>query len=185
MKSDEDLVSACLRKDPPAYGEFLDRFQNDVFRLCLRMVGNVPDAEDVAQESFVRMFKYMERWDRTRSLKPWVLQIAANRCRTLLSNRRPPAIPLSAGIDIADPRSSENTTELSAEIRKAVDRLRGDYRQVFILFHERGFDYAMIAEAVGKPVGTVKTWLHRARVEVMEFLKERGMLEERLDHVKT
>ena len=64
------------------------------------------------------------------------------------------------------------------EIRAAVDALRAEYREVFVLFHEHGHAYEEIAEVVGRPVGTVKTWLHRARLEVLDRLRRRGMVSE-------
>ena len=68
--------------------------------------------------------------------------------------------------------------ELLREIRAAVDALRPEYRTVFVLFHEHGQPYEDIAAAVKRPVGTVKTWLHRARLEVLDRLRRRGMVEE-------
>jgi RNA polymerase sigma-70 factor (ECF subfamily) len=65
--------------------------------------------------------------------------------------------------------------ELTSAIRAAVDGLRTEYREVFVLFHEHGRCYEEIAEAVGRPVGTVKTWLHRARAQVLTALRRRGL----------
>jgi RNA polymerase sigma-70 factor (ECF subfamily) len=62
------------------------------------------------------------------------------------------------------------------EIRAAVDALRSEYREVFVLFHELGRSYEEIAEVVERPVGTVKTWLHRARLEILERLRSRGLV---------
>ena len=64
------------------------------------------------------------------------------------------------------------------EIQAALQELRWEYRSVFVMFHERGLPYEEIAEAIEKPIGTVKTWLHRARLEVLERLRRRGMISE-------
>jgi RNA polymerase sigma-70 factor (ECF subfamily) len=65
---------------------------------------------------------------------------------------------------------------MAREIRDAVDSLRDGYREVFVLFHEMGRSYEEIAEVVERPVGTVKTWLHRARLEILERLRSRGLV---------
>jgi RNA polymerase sigma-70 factor (ECF subfamily) len=70
---------------------------------------------------------------------------------------------------------------LAGEIQIALQTLRVEYRTVFVLYHEQGLAYDDIATAVGKPVGTVKTWLHRARQEMLEYLQRRGMVSE-VDH---
>ena len=72
---------------------------------------------------------------------------------------------------------SDDAPELLREIRAAVDDLRAEYRAVFVLFHEQGQPYEDIAVALSRPVGTIKTWLHRARLEVLERLRERGMVD--------
>jgi RNA polymerase sigma-70 factor (ECF subfamily) len=154
----------------------VERFQMDVYALCARMLGHRQDAEDVTQEVFLRVFRSLSRWDPTRPLRPWVLGIAVNRCRTW-AGRRAKGPELADYLhETADHRPGDDSAELSREIRAAVDDLRDDYRLVFVLFHERGRSYEEIAGAVGRPVGTVKTWLHRARLELLDRLRSRGLV---------
>jgi RNA polymerase sigma factor (sigma-70 family) len=75
-------------------------------------------------------------------------------------------------------KPEDDGPELAREIQAALLELRFEYRSVFVLFHERGLPYEEIAEAIEKPVGTVKTWLHRARLEILERLRRRGMISE-------
>ena len=75
-------------------------------------------------------------------------------------------------------RAGDDSAELAGEIRTAVANLRVDYRTVFVLYHEQGQPYDDIARALDKPVGTIKTWLHRARLEVLEHLRHRGLVDE-------
>jgi RNA polymerase sigma-70 factor (ECF subfamily) len=102
--------------------------------------------------------------------------IAVNRCRTWLAQRarRPESVDYLQ--DTVPSPPPDDSAELLREIRAAVDDLRPDYRTVFVLFHEHGQAYEEIAEAMDRPVGTVKTWLHRARLEVLERLQRRGMV---------
>src|SRR5262249_54303641 len=76
--------------------------------------------------------------------------------------------------DVAQSRPEDDSAELLREIEAALAELREEYRTVFVLFHEQGQPYEDIAEALDRPVGTIKTWLHRARLEVLERLRQRG-----------
>jgi RNA polymerase sigma-70 factor (ECF subfamily) len=136
------------------------------------------DAEDVTQEVFLRIFRSLKRWDSYRPLKPWIMSIAVNRCRTCLAQRikRPELVDYLHETAASAP--SDDSQELTREIQTAVQGLRLDYRSVFVMFHEQGMPYEEIAEALDKPVGTVKTWLHRARLEILERLRGRGMISE-------
>ncbi len=173
---DASLVRRCLRGDAGAVQTLVDRFQAEVYGLCVRLLNHRHDAEDVTQEVFLRVFRSLRRWDSTRPLKPWVMGIAVNRCRTWLAQRarRPDLVEYLHETAASPP--GDDSAELLREIRAAVDGLRPEYRTVFVLFHEQGQPYDEIAAALERPVGTVKTWLHRARLEVLERLRQRGMV---------
>ena len=173
---DATLVRRCLRDDPHAVRELVERYQDVVFAVCLRVLAHRQGAEDVTQEVFVRVFRSLGRWDAGRPLRPWILGIAVNRCRTWAARRG--KVPELADYlhETADHRPEDDSGELARELRAAVDALRPDYRTVFVLFHEHARPYEEIAEAVGRPVGTIKTWLHRARLELMDRLRARGFV---------
>jgi RNA polymerase sigma-70 factor (ECF subfamily) len=170
------LVRRCLRGDAQAVRALVEQFQTDVFGLCVRLLRHRQDAEDVSQEVFLRVFRSLRRWDVTRPLKPWIMGITVNRCRTHLSQRarRPESVDYLA--DIATAAEEGDAAELVREIRLAVAGLRPEYRIAFVMFHEQGERYEEIALALARPVGTIKTWLHRARLEVLERLRQRGMV---------
>src|SRR5262245_11287398 len=176
VSDDAALVRRCLRNDADSIRSLVERYQADVFGLCVRLLDNRHDAEDVSQEIFLRVFRSLRRWDGQRPLRPWIMGIAVNRCRTHLSQRtrRP---ELAAYLhETAETRAADDSAEMVREIAAAVDDLRPDYRTVFVMFHEQGHPYEDIAVAMDRPVGTIKTWLHRARTEVLTRLKQRGMV---------
>lgn len=173
------LVNRCIAGSQPAIGELVNRFQGQVFGLCYRMLGQREDAEDATQETFVRVVNNLHRWDPARAFEPWLLTIAGNRCRTKLAKRkrRPSEMTLNYAV-------SDNTVEnrkaelLSEEVSLGLVGIREQYRTAFLMFHQKEMSYLEIAEVMDVPLGTVKTWVHRARRELISRLRKRGVLGE-------
>ncbi len=179
LKDEQALVDLCLQGDQQAHYHFVERDHSLVFGVCLRMLNDRQEAEDAAQDVFVRAIRSLRRWDRERPLRPWLLTIASNRCRTYLHQRRRRPSASEYAEDIADPRAEQDgSQELWQEIRRSLDELRPDYRKVFLLFHEQGLSYDEMSSLTGKPIGTLKTWLHRARNEMLQMLRRKGLATE-------
>ena len=176
MTADAALVRRCLTGDPAACRELVEKYQSDVFTVCQRLLAHCHDAEDVTQEVFLPRFPKstslglgtpsspVDTWDCGESLP----NLGGSTCKGAGAGGLPARSPGS--------RPADDSVELRTEIRAAVDALRGDYREVFVLFHERGQSYDQISQVVDRPVGTVKTWLHRARLELLERLRCRGLV---------
>jgi RNA polymerase sigma-70 factor (ECF subfamily) len=175
---DVSLVRRCLRGDPEAMERLVQEHQAGVFGVCVRLLQHRQDAEDVTQEVFLRVFRSLRRWDNRRPLRPWIMGITVNRCRTWMVQRARRPEPVDYLHETPARAEEDDANELVREIRAAVRDLRHEYRSVFVLFHEQGLPYEEIARALRKPVGTVKTWLHRARLEVLDRLRKRGMISE-------
>jgi RNA polymerase sigma factor (sigma-70 family) len=175
-RDDAELARCCQAGDTDAMRLLIERYQTDVFAVCMRLLRHAHDAEDVAQEVFVRVFRSLASWDVNRPMRPWILSIAVNRCRTALSRRKKRPENVDYLAETLQGRAVPETDELHSEILRAVDALRDDYREVFVLFHEQGQPYEEIASVTGRPVGTIKTWLHRARAEVLARLQARGLM---------
>ena len=159
--------------------QLVDQFRGRVFGLCFRMLGNREDAEDVSQETFIRMLKSLKQWDSGRDFEPWLLAIAGNRCRTHLATRKRRPATQALVQTVADKgHDLQAAKEVAEEVRLAMDQLRGDHRQAFLLFHEQDLTYEQISSAMECPLGTVKTWVHRARREIVQRLRRRGVVAE-------
>jgi RNA polymerase sigma-70 factor (ECF subfamily) len=173
---DADLARRCLAGDEAALRAFIARHQGLVFALCIRMLSHREDAEDVTQETLIRAVRHLGQWDAARPLKPWLLAIAANRCRTRLAQRS--RRPVAAGDQIEAVSVSPLRTDLAEELQRAVGHLREDYRLCFVMFYQQDLSIQEIAAALECPEGTVKTWLYRARKQIAQELLERGVVNE-------
>ncbi|MDX1946381.1 MAG: RNA polymerase sigma factor [Pirellulaceae bacterium] len=175
----QTLVRRCLAGEQPAMLALVERFQGQVYGLCYRMLGQRQDAEDAAQETFIRVLKNLHRWDPARDFEPWLLAIAGNRCRTALSTRKRRPVGEVVVELVADDAPDHHAAEnLAEEVQLALGGVREEYRQAFVLFHEHELSYAEIAEAMAVPLGTIKTWVHRARRELVDCLRRRGVVPE-------
>lgn len=174
----QQLVQRCLGGDQTAMVALVDRYRNQVFGLCFRMLGQRQDAEDVTQETFIRVLKSLANWDADRAFEPWLLAIAGNRCRTALAarSRRPAAAALSEE-QFMDHRPDYQAAEnLAEEVQLALTSIRPEHREAFILFHEQELNYEEIAAAMQRPLNTIKTWIRRARNELVQRLREREVV---------
>jgi RNA polymerase sigma-70 factor (ECF subfamily) len=180
--SDElrQLIRRCLAGNQAAMLDLVERFRGQVFGLCYRMLGHREDAEDAAQETFVRALKNLHSWDVQRPFEPWLLAIAGNRCRTALARRvrRPRAHSLDQPLPDREPDLLA-ANQLAEEVQLGLQQLRHEYREAFVLFHEQELSYAEIAAAMERPVGTIRTWIHRARRELIQYLVQREVVETR------
>ncbi len=171
------LAQQFHQNDQNAFSKLMGRHQSLVFRVCLRILGHRQDAEDATQETFSRVAKYLHRWDSERPLEPWLVAIAGNRCRSLLASKR----SFQALTASTEPISSEGVNQREAEslreeLNLALMQVPECQRQAFELFHEHSLSYAEIAQAMECPLGTVKTWVHRARANIINQLRDREVV---------
>jgi RNA polymerase sigma-70 factor (ECF subfamily) len=173
-QDESSLALQASEGDGAAFGEIVRRYQAQVFRLCRRFVGP-SDAEDIAQEAFVRAFLNVRRFDASRPLAPWLLTIARRLCIDRLRQRkaRPAAdedtdaLPTQATAE-SDTAAKQTLVLLSAALKD----LPEGQREAVLLFHMEELAYKDIATVLDVPIGTVMTWLHRARAHLREKLGE-------------
>lgn len=173
------LVNQALQGDQSAMLQIVERYKQRVFGLCFRMLGQREDAEDISQEAFLRVLNNLTNWDQNRAFEPWLMTIAANRCRTQLARRKSNLAPQTLPFAPSDERwtNESRAEQLLEEIQLAVDTLPRSHARAFTLFHQKQLSYAEIATELGVPQGTVKTWVHRARHELIRRLTLRQVLE--------
>jgi len=178
-KTDETLVAQARRGDTVAFDDLVIRYQDRVFNMSYRMLGNREDAMDVSQEVFVTVFRSIGRFQERARFGTWLYRIIVNRCRDELRRRvsvkhtRPAS--LSAG-DVepaarvgAGPVEQASARELQVLLERAIAELPEDVREVMVLRDTEDLAYEEIAAIVDVPVGTVRSRLNRART----LLKER------------
>jgi RNA polymerase sigma-70 factor, ECF subfamily len=182
--TDEELVARAIGGDETAYGKLVTRYSNYVYTIAVRIVGNESDAEDVAQEAFVRAYRALPRFRGDSKFSSWLYRIAANRALTHLKRRRRrvAAVDIGAGphveaeasqVDCRDsdrPDHAVMDSEFRSRVRAAVAELPEQYRVVVTLFYLEERSYKEVAETLGIPMGTLKTHLHRARFLLREIL---------------
>lgn len=178
MNESNALLAQQIRQhDPYAFAKLVGRHQSLVFRVCLRILGHHQDAEDATQETFSRVARYLHHWDSRRPLEPWLVAIAGNRCRTFLATRRAHQSLTSACEPVSQQTGAEQAAEfLREELNLALSQIPYGQRRAFELFHEQSLSYAEIARELNCPLGTVKTWVHRARGKVIEQLQQRDVV---------
>jgi RNA polymerase sigma-70 factor (ECF subfamily) len=167
-RAELDLARRAHRGDAAAFDALVLRFQRPVLRFCWRLVRSA-DAEDLAQDAFVRAFVHFERFDPERPVLPWLIAIARRLCLDLLRRRR-----VTAGLEampVSDQRAPSPEREASAReqlrhLDRALDELAEGPREAIILFHIEEMSYRDIAAALEVPMGTVMTWLHRGRAQL-------------------
>lgn len=176
--SDECLVRACQSGDPVARDELVDRFLPDIHRLCRFLLREQAVVDDAVQESFLRIFRYLHRWD-GRPPKPWLLAIAYNRCVSIrqLQGRYREESFLDEPSQAEDQHELLLEAELSGAVNGALEVLRPQFRDVLVLHHVGGLAVEDVARQMMIPVGTVKTWLSRGRQALWDRLKNTGFVE--------
>ncbi|MBE2271912.1 MAG: sigma-70 family RNA polymerase sigma factor [Anaerolinea sp.] len=166
-----DWVQAALEGDQDAFAELVYAFQDSVYNLCYRMLSDRGEAEDAAQETFLRAYLNLQRYDPARSFKTWLLTIASNHCIDRIRRRRMtwlsieddplPALTLSS--DEPEPEDASIKEEQSREIQALLQELNPDYRAAVALRYWYDYSYTEIADILDTTESAIKSRLFRAR----------------------
>lgn len=187
--SDQEVVRHAARGREAAYRELIRRYQRPVFSLIYRMVRDRELAEDLAQETFIKVLNAIDRYRPEYKFSSWIFKIANNAAIDQLRRRALNTLSLdgsphaenaeaieSTTLQIGDTRESQldevTSKELGSQIEAAISQLRPEYRSCIVLRHIDGRPYEEIAAMLDLPLGTVKTYIHRARNELRILLSE-------------
>ena len=185
--SDKELVSTALEGRESAYREILSRYERPIFSLVYRMVRDRSLAEDLAQEAFIRAFNALDSYDSRYKFSSWIFKIANNLTIDHLRKKKLDTVSIHGSphatseeeqsrtavvleTETENPEEYVEHRELGGQIEDAIGELRPEYRIAVLLRHVEGYSYDEIAEIMEVPLGTVKTYLHRARNELKEVL---------------
>ena len=168
-----ELIQIAQLGDTNAFGQLVVRHQRTVFNIAYRLTGNRQEAEDVAQDTFVKAYQALGRFDPQRPFAPWLYRIATNTALNWTKRRHPEAT-VNEEITIADaapnPESQTIANETSERLRAAIAELSPNYRAAIELRHFQGLSYQEMSQVLGIPLSDVKSWLFRARRRLRKAL---------------
>ncbi len=183
QENDSLWVERTLAGDPQAFGELVQHYERDVFNLAYRMLNERGEAEDAAQEAFLRAYSNLDRYDTARSFKTWLLSITSNHCIDRLRRRRltwlsleeplPPHPALTS--DIPGPEEATLTNERNLLVQGMLDELSPDYRLAVVLRYWYDLSYAEIAEMLDTTESAIKSRLFRARQALASQLESQPL----------
>jgi len=180
--TDDALILAAQRGDQAAFAEIVRRYQRAVHRVAWALTRNTSDADDLAQETFVRAWGAIGRFEVGQPLYPWLARIGTNLAYSLFrSRKRRPETPLEPLLEEGrqwgvedDPAAHAETAERDAALRACFETLAPEHQAVLALRAAGDLSYDDIAQALNVPVGTVMSRLSRARAELRKRMRERS-----------
>jgi RNA polymerase sigma-70 factor (ECF subfamily) len=185
--TDQEVVALARDGREAAYRELIRRYERPVFSLVLRMVRDRQLAEDLSQETFIKALNAIGSYRPEFKFSSWIFKIANNAAIDHLRRRELDTLSLDGAPHAATPEEIEATAlqvgdkgetpleelearELGSAIERAIAQLRPEYRACILLRHVEGLAYEEIAQSLDLPLGTVKTYIHRARHELRDLL---------------
>jgi RNA polymerase sigma-70 factor (ECF subfamily) len=185
---DADVVRLAQQGREAAFRELIRRYERPVFSLILRMVRDRETTEDLSQDTFIKVLNHIDRYSPEFKFSSWLFKIANNVAIDFLRRRRLDTVSMDGSPHAASQSEIEASSfdleaqqesaldeleakELGSAIEQAIGRLRPEYRSCILLRHVEGRSYEEIATTLDLPLGTVKTYIHRARHELRRALE--------------
>ena len=183
VSDDLEVVERHRRGDPAAFEEIFTRYQSMVFNLSFRLSGSREEAADLSQEIFLRVYRHVGKFKGRSSLKTWIYRVSVNCCRSRLSKKKLPTVPLAddpsrSMREIRDPRSGPERRAIAQdEIRQlseALVMLPSPFREAVVLRDIEELSYEEIATVLGVRLGTVRSRIARGRDRLLAMLEARS-----------
>ncbi|MCR4414370.1 MAG: sigma-70 family RNA polymerase sigma factor [Thermoguttaceae bacterium] len=180
MNDDAQLIEQTLAGQSAAFGLLVEKYQDRLYNTMVHVVGSRDDARDVVQDAFVQAFLKLETFHQNCAFYTWLYRIAFNVAASLCRRKRPSVSveearesigrePIDGG---AGPSEHMELEERRRQIQEAIAALGDEYRTVLVLREMDGYCYEEIAEMLDLPLGTVRSRLHRARLQLRDMLKD-------------
>jgi RNA polymerase sigma-70 factor (ECF subfamily) len=175
---ERELIEQVQQGDLEAYGEVIREYQTSVFNVCLRVLGNIQEAEDLAQEAFLRAYRNISQYDPSRPFGPWVRVLAANLCYNHLKKARLIRVELEDERGYANrgplrgPEASLEIAEEYHDLYQQIWQLPENQRVALELRHFQDLSYQEMSAVMNVPLNTVRSHLYRARRKLAELLEE-------------
>ncbi len=191
MTKDGDLIKGFLAGKETAFEELVSRYEKKVYSLCYQYAGNQEDALDLAQETFLRVYRFLPKFRFDAAFSTWVYRLAVNTCLDFLRKQKHnPSLSLDAPLKLADgetvgrevaaedpsPVEELERKELRREILKALDRLPEEQRYPILLKEFQNLSYEEIADLLQVPLGTVRSRISRGRLKLKTIFLEMELL---------
>ncbi|MFC4024911.1 RNA polymerase sigma factor SigW [Oceanobacillus longus] len=180
----KEKIKEVKKGDQAAFGDVVSFYQNKIYQHCFRMLGNAHEAEDMAQEAFIRAYVNIHSFDERRKFSTWLYRIATNLTIDRLRKRKPDyyldaEIKGTEGLDMYSQLASEErlpgevveSLELQRYIHHEISQLPPKYRSIIMLRYLEEFSLQEISEILDVPLGTVKTRIHRGREALRKRLR--------------
>jgi len=175
-----EVLEQVQKGNQEAFTQLVEFFQRPVYNLCYRMLGDANEAEDASQETFLRVYRNIKRYDHKRSFSTWLLSIAAHHCIDQIRKRRMVVVSLD-GIPYLDPPDSSPGPETSfflledqKKIEELLKSLNPHDRAAVVMYYWYDFSYEEIAQSLSITVSAVKSRLHRARLILAQTWQKQG-----------
>jgi RNA polymerase sigma-70 factor (ECF subfamily) len=169
-----DLIDQVQKGNPEAFTRLVEAYQRPVYNMCFRMLGDANDAEDAAQETFLKVYKNMKHYDHLRPFSTWLLSIAAHLCIDQLRKRRMVMVSIDAFPNIDPPDSSPEPEavvrllEDQKKVNKLLEILQPQDKAAIVMYYWYDFSYEEIANSLSLSVSAVKSRLHRAKLALVQ-----------------
>ena len=186
MEVDKRLIEKCKEYDKYSFMKLYKMYEKYLYSLCFNYVQNPHDALDLVQEIYIKVFKNIDKFDTDMPFHPWIRKISVNTCLNFTRTIKNNVISMNASISDSDDEITLEDTFLSKEdvledvinsetkniIKRYLNEMQEEYRMVIILRYYEELSYNEIAEIIGKPLGTIKTEIYRAKAILKKKLEK-------------
>ncbi len=181
--NEKELIARLQARDETAFEELIRLYEKKIYALCVRMCGNAEDAEEAAQDTFLALWRGIDRFRQESALSTWIYRLASNACIDLMRRRRKSeggvslddeALFLDAADPAPQPPQALEQREAQRLLQEGLMSLPAEYRSILLLREVEGLSYSEISETLELELGTVKSRISRGRTLLRNFLSVSG-----------